>query len=198
VVKIGVLALQGSVAEHLRSLARIEHVKPCEVKNRDDLQAVSGLILPGGESTTIGKLLKDFGLAEPLVERIKEGMPVWGTCAGMILLAKEIVDEEDYHLGVMDISVRRNAYGSQLDSFYTKQYIHGLSEEEIPLVFIRAPWVEKSGDKVEIIAEADNRVIAVRQGNMLATSFHPELTDHIEFHKYFSKMVEEYLKHGEA
>ena len=193
-VNIGVLALQGSVAEHLRSLSRIEGVNPCEVKTASDLERVSGLILPGGESTTIGKLIKDFGLAEPIAKRTKEGMPVWGTCAGMILMAKEIVNENHVHLGLMDISVRRNAYGSQLDSFTSTAYIPEVSEEEIPLVFIRAPWVETAGEKARILAMVNNRIVAVRQDNMIATSFHPELTANLAFHKYFTGIINKYLK----
>ncbi len=188
-VKIGVLALQGSVIEHIRSLSRIEDVIPCEVKSAEDLNKVSGIILPGGESTTMGKLLRDFGLAEPLAGRIRDGMPVWGTCAGMILLAKEIVNETNVHLGVMDISVRRNAYGSQLDSFNKAASIPEVSAEEFPLVFIRAPWVETAKNSVKILARLDDRIVAVRQNNMLATSFHPELTGNTAFHKYFAQLV---------
>lgn len=188
-VKIGVLALQGSVIEHIRSLSRIEDVIPCEVKSTEDLSTVSGIILPGGESTTMGKLLRDFGLAEPLAGRIRDGMPVWGTCAGMILLAKGIVNETKVHLEVMDISVRRNAYGSQLDSFNEKAFIPEVSEEEFPLVFIRAPWVETAKNSVKILARLDDRIVAVRQSNMLATSFHPELTGNTAFHKYFAQLV---------
>ncbi|MFZ5753476.1 MAG: pyridoxal 5'-phosphate synthase glutaminase subunit PdxT [Bacillota bacterium] len=188
-VNIGVLALQGSFREHLYMLSRIEGVNPCEVKTIADLKKVSGLILPGGESTTIGKLLRDFEFIEPLIQRITTGMPVWGTCAGMILLAKEIVDEEYCHLGLMDIAVRRNAYGSQLDSFNTAMTIPRVSNEEVPLVFIRAPWVERAGANVDIVATLNDRIIAVQQENMLATSFHPELTQDLSFHKYFARMI---------
>lgn len=140
---IGVLALQGSVAEHMKMLSRLEGVNACEVKTREQLNQISGLILPGGESTTIGKLLREYRLIEPLVEKAKKGLPVWGTCAGMILMAKEIVNEDNVHLGIMDIAVRRNAYGSQLDSFNTNVSIPLVAEHEVPLVFIRAPWVER-------------------------------------------------------
>lgn len=183
--KIGVLALQGSVAEHLHALSQIEGIIPCEVKSRADLDKVSGLILPGGESTTIGKLMGDFGLTGLVAKRIKDGMPVWGTCAGMILLAGKIVDEDQVHLGVMDITVRRNAYGSQLDSFSVPVCIPGIAKHEIPLVFIRAPWVEKAGSEVEVLAKVNDRIVAARQNNMLVTSFHPELTEDLSFHKYF-------------
>jgi 5'-phosphate synthase pdxT subunit len=188
-VKIGVLALQGSVMEHIRSLSGIEDVIPCEVKSVEDLYTVSGVILPGGESTTIGRLIRDFGLAEHLAGRIKAGMPVWGTCAGMILMAKEVVNEDNVHLGVMDISVRRNAYGGQLDSFNETAYIPEVSDEEIPLVFIRAPWVERIKNNVKILAMTNDRIVAVRQNHMLATSFHPELTDNPSFHRYFAQLV---------
>lgn len=188
-LEIGVLALQGSIIEHLRILARIEDVNPCEVKSIADLDRVSGLILPGGESTTIGKLLTDFGMAEPLIERAHLGMPVWGTCAGMILMAKEIVNEDYIHLGLMDIAVRRNAYGNQLESFSSTIRVPQVSDEEIPLIFIRAPWVERVGDNVNVLSTMDNRIIAVQQDNLLATSFHPELTTNLAFHQYFAKLV---------
>lgn len=191
-INIGVLALQGSVEEHIQSLSKIENVISCEVKTSEDLEKVSGLILPGGESTTIGKLIKDFGLAELIIERAKKGMPVWGTCAGMILMASKIVGENYSHLGIMNISVRRNAYGGQLDSFNSALHIPEISHEDIPLVFIRAPWVESINGDVKILARLNGKIIAVQQGNMLATSFHPELTQSIVFHKYFAEMVYRY------
>ncbi len=189
-LKIGVLALQGSVEEHLNVLARIENVIPCKVKSIADLESVSALIIPGGESTVIGKLLKNFGLFEPIIERVNCGMPIWGTCAGMVLLAQNIVNEDYRYLGLLNISVRRNAYGSQLDSFSTKLRIPLVSLEEIPLIFIRAPWVEKIEKDVEILATIDEHIVAVKQNNILATSFHPELTDDISFHKFFVSMVD--------
>lgn len=192
--KIGVLALQGSVVEHINSLNRIDGVIPCEIKQLQDLKGISGIILPGGESTTIGKLLRDFGLFAPIAERIKNGMPAWGTCAGMILMAKKLVDDSQVHLGVMDISVRRNAYGSQLDSFTTKAFISDVSKDEIPLVFIRAPWVEKAQDNVNIMCTVNGKIVAVRQDNMIATSFHSELTQDISFHKYFAEMARKYIE----
>lgn len=188
-VKIGVLALQGSVAEHISMLSMIAEVQPVEVKTPQDLAEVSGLIIPGGESTTIGKLLKEFKLEKPIKEAALSGMPVWGTCAGMIILAKDIIGEDYTHLGLMDISVRRNAYGSQLDSFSSSQAIPAVSSEEIPLVFIRAPWVESVGENVQVLARVNNRIVAARQDNLIATSFHPELTKDISFHKYFAQLV---------
>lgn len=188
--RIGVLALQGSVIEHFEMLSRIDGVIPVEVKKEDDILEIDGLIMPGGESTTIGKLLKDFKLKLPLIRSVEEGMPVWGTCAGMILLAKRIIDEQYFHLGLMDIEVRRNAFGSQLDSFKTSIMIPEISENELPLVFIRAPWIETAGRGVSVLAEYNGKIIAARQNNMLATSFHPELTDDLSFHRYFADMIE--------
>lgn len=188
-LNIGVLALQGSIIEHLRMLSKIEGVNPYQVKSIADLDKVSGLILPGGESTTIGKLLNDFALAEPIIKKAQEGLPIWGTCAGMILMAKEIVNEDYVHLALMDISVKRNAYGSQLDSFGSAISIPQVSKEGIPLIFIRAPWVERVGKNVNILATLDNRIIAVQQNNLLATSFHPELTSSSAFHQYFAKLT---------
>lgn len=195
-INIGVLGLQGSVAEHVRSLEMIDGVNPCKVKSVSDLEKVSGLILPGGESTTIGKLLLDYGLAEPIKKRVMDGMPVWGTCAGMILMAKKIVGESYSHLRFMDISVKRNAYGSQLDSFQTAAFIPQVCKEEIPLIFIRAPWVESVSPNVRVLAVVNERIVAVQQGNMLATAFHPELTSNLGFHKYFIEMAQKYIKAG--
>lgn len=199
-IQIGILALQGSVAEHKRMLEKIEGVVPYEVKSLADLDFISGIILPGGESTTIGKLMKDFGLTEKLTEKIRKGLPVWGTCAGMILLAKEIIGEQSIHLGLMDISVRRNAYGSQLDSFSTELIIPEVSKTEIPLVFIRAPWVEKVWGNARVLARAEGKIAAIQQDNMLATSFHPELTQDFSFHRYFVDMAKRYaiLNAGKA
>lgn len=194
-ITVGVLSLQGSVAEHMHMLSEIEGVTPLEVKTLESLNKADGVILPGGESTTISKLLRIFGLLDPLKERILRGMPVWGTCAGMILLAKEIIGEEP-HLGVMDITVRRNAYGTQLDSFTTNAVIPEISEKEIPLVFIRAPWIEDVGDDVNVLCRVQGHIVAARQENMLVTSFHPELTEDLAVHRYFVGMIkEESLSH---
>lgn len=188
-LRVGVLSLQGSVTEHIKMLSRLPNVIPCEVKRSEDLDNISGIILPGGESTTIGKLIREFGITGRLKERISSGMPVWGTCAGMILLAKEIVGEDDVHLGLMDISVKRNAYGSQLDSFSTIELIPEVSGNPVPLVFIRAPLVEEAKGNARVLARVNENIVGVRQQNMLATSFHPELTDDLSFHKYFIDMV---------
>lgn len=191
---IGVLALQGSVAEHIKMLSMIEGITPCEIRGPQEMDAISGIILPGGESTTIGKLLKEFDLLDIIIEKLRNGMPVWGTCAGMILLAKEIIGEDYVHLGLMDISVKRNAYGSQLDSFRIDCKIPDVSDIEIPLVFIRAPLVEHFSENAKVLARINGKVVAVRQDNMLATSFHPELTDDLSFHRYFIKMVSDSKK----
>lgn len=184
-VTVGVLGIQGAVIEHLEKLRLIPNVEVITVKTLHELSKVQGIIIPGGESTAIGKLLKEFSLIEPLKQRIEQGLPVWGTCAGMILIAKEICKESTGHLEVMNIAVKRNAYGSQLNSFSTTKIIEEISENPIPLVFIRAPYVERFWGGVKIIAEVEGNVVACRENNMLATSFHPELTEDLSFHKYF-------------
>ena len=186
---IGVLALQGSFAEHLAMLGRLKGVDPVAVKEPRALEKADGMILPGGESTTLGKLLHESGLFEPLRARISAGMPVWGTCAGLILLAKKIADDDTVHLGLMDIVARRNAYGGQLDSFADRAVLEEVSPEPFPLVFIRAPWIEKAGEGVKTASGGDGRIIAARQKNMIVTSFHPELTDDPRFHSYFAGLV---------
>ena len=186
---IGVLGLQGAGQEHLDKLKRLENVDPCTVKYRTDIEHIDGLIIPGGESTAIGRLLADFELTEPLRNRIKSGMPVWGTCAGMIILAKKIVNDERRHLEVMDIEVMRNAYGRQLDSFTTTVELPLVSPDKIPLVFIRAPYVVDVAPQVQVLLKLQNHIVACRQGNILATSFHPELTKDLSFHRYFASMV---------
>lgn len=188
---IGILSLQGSVIEHQKMLQQLAGVTCLLVKDQETLQKVDGLILPGGESTTIAKLLHQFGLFEPLRQRILAGMPVWGTCAGMILLAKNIVGEEP-HLGLMDITVRRNAYGRQIDSFEQKAVLPAIASHPLPLVFIRAPWIEQADSQVEILCVLDHHIVAARQQNMLVTSFHPELTDDLSCHRYFQQMCADF------
>lgn len=187
-MNIGVLALQGSVKEHLTALNRLKNVQAIEVKDRNTLNNVHGIIMPGGESTTMGKLLNDFDLLNPLKKRIVDGLPVWGTCAGMVLLAKDIVGEPNIYLGVLNASVKRNAYGSQLDSFIIEKQIDEISNTPQKLVFIRAPWIQEVSDNVKIIAKHNDKIIAVKQENILATSFHPELTENIDFYNYFYRM----------
>lgn len=190
-IKVGVLAVQGAVAEHLELLNQIPDVCAQEVKYLDELNEIDGLIIPGGESTAIGRLLRDFNLLQPLKERILNGMPVWGTCAGMILLAKSLENDPTVHLGVMDITVERNAYGRQLGSFTTEVEIEKISSNKIPLVFIRAPYVTQVKSDVEILLEVNNHIVACQQKQMLATSFHPELTKDTSFHRYFINMIKQ-------
>lgn len=187
--KVGVLALQGSVIEHIRLLKKVPNVEAIEVRTPDDLDKIDGLILPGGESTTIGKLLCIFGLKEPIINRVKSGMPIWGTCAGMILLAKELSEDTTVHLGLMDIKVKRNAYGSQLDSFSTNISAPKVSDKEFVSTFIRAPLIECTWNDCEAIAIHDEKIVAAKQNNMLVTSFHPELHESPLVHRYFCDMI---------
>ncbi len=187
--RIGVLSLQGAVREHLDKLNQIDNVDAFSVKYKNDIENIDGLIIPGGESTAMGRLLADFNLTQPLKARIESGMPVWGTCAGMILLAKKITNDQRRHLEVMDIEVMRNGYGRQLDSFITNVSVPQVSDSEIPLVFIRAPYVVDVASQVKVLLKVDDHIVACREGNMLATSFHPELTDDLSFHRYFADMI---------
>lgn len=193
-MKIAVLALQGGVEEHINHLKSLD-CEAVELRKVEELEDLDGLILPGGESTTIGKLLKKTGIFDKLREKIIDGFPVWGTCAGMILLAKNIENDEARHLQTMDITVRRNAYGSQIDSFIVEKNIEEVSTEPIPLVFIRAPYITEVASSVEVICKVNDNIVAARQDNMLVTSFHPELTDNLEMHKYFiDNIVLEYKR----
>jgi pyridoxal 5'-phosphate synthase pdxT subunit len=185
---IGVLSLQGSIKEHITMLSKIENIEPVEVKCLKALEYVDGIILPGGESTTMSKLLVEFGLFVPLKQRIENGLPVWGTCAGMILLAKNIIDEKP-QLELMNITVQRNAYGRQVDSFNDLGEIPVISDQKIPLVFIRAPWIESAGKNVEVLYCLNHHIVAAKEKNMLVTAFHPELTNCLCVHQYFIKMV---------
>ena len=192
-MNIGVLAFQGGVVEHINQIESLGH-KGIEIKKAEELNNIDGIILPGGESTTIGKLLRVTGLMEPLREKIKNGLPTWGTCAGMILLAKKIENEDTKHLAVMDIKVKRNAFGTQIDSFKTKKNIKKISDKEIELVFIIAPYISEAGDNVEVLCEVNNNIVAVKQDHILATSFHPELTEYTTVMKYFiEKLVKKYM-----
>ncbi|WP_270517701.1 pyridoxal 5'-phosphate synthase glutaminase subunit PdxT [Megamonas funiformis] len=187
---IGILGMQGAIAEHQEILLQIPHTKTRIVKTAKDLDCIDGLILPGGESTAIGKLLDYFSLKEILRQKIISGLPVFGTCAGLILLAKNIENQTNTHLATMDITVKRNGYGSQLDSFSTNLLIPTIDKNmPIPLVFIRAPYITKTGKDVQILATLDNKIIAARQKNMLVSSFHPELTNDLRFHQYFLSMI---------
>lgn len=187
---IGILGMQGTIAEHQEILLQIPDTKTRIVKTAKDLDCIDGLILPGGESTAIGKLLDYFSLKEILQQKIISGLPVFGTCAGLILLAKNIENQTNTHLATMDITVKRNGYGSQLDSFSTNLLIPTIDKNmPIPLVFIRAPYITKTGKDVQILATLDNKIIAARQKNMLVSSFHPELTCDLRFHQYFLSMI---------
>lgn len=189
-MKIGVLSLQGGVIEHINQIHKIGH-EGVEIKKLEDFKDLSGIILPGGESTTIGKLLRERKMLTILREKIISGFPVWGTCAGMILLAKYIEDSSQGHLKVMDIKVKRNAYGSQVDSFKKNVIINEISCNPIPLIFIRAPLITEVFEEVKIICTVDDKIVAARQNNMFATSFHPEITDNLEVHRYFASMCKE-------
>lgn len=187
---IGILGMQGAIVEHQEILIQIPHTKTRIVKTAKDLDCIDGLILPGGESTAIGKLLDYFSLKEILQQKIISGLPVFGTCAGLILLAKNIENQTNTHLATMDITVKRNGYGSQLDSFSTNLLIPTIDKNmPIPLVFIRAPYITKTSKDVQILATLDNKIIAARQKNMLVSSFHPELTNDLRFHQYFLSMI---------
>ena len=184
----GVLALQGDVVEHVAAMRRAG-AETIEVKNRADLARVDGLIIPGGESTTVMKLLDRFDLGKPIVERVKAGMPLWGTCMGMIVIAHEVVELEQPCLDLIDIAVRRNAFGRQNDSAEVELPVPALGERPFPAIFIRAPWIERTGPGVDVLAERGGHGVMVRQGNVLGTSFHPELTDDSRVHEYFLRMV---------
>lgn len=191
-MKIGILALQGAFEEHEKVLDKLG-VTSVEIRNLDDFQQhqsdLSGLIMPGGESTTMGKLLRDQQMLLPIREAILSGLPVFGTCAGLILLAKEIISQEESHLATMDIVVERNAYGRQLGSFYTEAECKGVGK--IPMIFIRGPIISSLGEDAEILATVDDQIVAAQEKNMLVTSFHPELTDDVRLHQYFIKMCKE-------
>ena len=185
--KIGVLALQGAFEEHCKALIRLD-AKPKEIRSLADwTDSLDGLILPGGESTVMGKLLHELSLFDVVKNAVEGGLPTLGTCAGLILLAKDIAGGNETHLACMDIKCKRNAYGRQLGSFSAVAPFGHLGE--IPMVFIRAPFIEKASPKVEILAQVDGKIVAARQKNMLVTAFHPELTDDLSVHKYFLEEV---------
>ncbi|HHW13619.1 MAG TPA: pyridoxal 5'-phosphate synthase glutaminase subunit PdxT [Firmicutes bacterium] len=189
-VRIGVLDLQGAVREHLRMVAALG----CEavpVKKVADLEGLQGLILPGGESTTLGKLMHRYGLDEAIKERAEAGMPIYGTCAGLILLAKHIPGSDQLRLGLMDVTVKRNAYGRQVDSFETDLDIPAVGPEPFRAVFIRAPYIESVGHGVEVLAAHAGHIVMARQGRFLVSAFHPELTDDRRVHAYFLERVAE-------
>ena len=188
-MRIGVLASQGAFIEHIAALRQLR-VEALPVRLVPELNGLDGLIIPGGESTAISKLMVSSGLTEEIKSLARNGMPVFGTCAGMIMLSTKNSDQDIAPLGVMDIVVKRNAFGRQVDSFETELAIPALGEKPFPAVFIRAPLIERVNGNVEILARlADGTVVAARQGNLLVSAFHPELTDDLRFHRYFLDMV---------
>jgi len=187
--KIGVLAMQGAFVEHMAVLRRLG-VETIPVRLSGEFKGLSALVIPGGESTTIGKLMREYSLVDELRKLISKGFPIMGTCAGMILLAKQVQGPKQHTLEAMDIEVRRNAFGRQVDSFEMALEIPVLGQRPFPAVFIRAPRVEKVGEGVEVLASLpDGTAVAVRQGNLVATAFHPELTDDLRLHDYFLSIV---------
>jgi 5'-phosphate synthase pdxT subunit len=188
-MKIGVLASQGAFIEHISVLNKL-NTEAVPVRLPGELKGLDGLIIPGGESTTISRLMASYKLADKIAALAREGMPVFGTCAGMILMAREISGNTTQSLGLLDITVKRNAFGRQVDSFETDLKIPVLGKNPFPAVFIRAPIIERYAKNVEVLARLDDDTpVAVRQGKLLGAAFHPELTDDPRFHEYFLKMV---------
>jgi pyridoxal 5'-phosphate synthase pdxT subunit len=194
---IGVLALQGDVREHLVALAE-SGATGRPVRRPEELKGLHGIVIPGGESTTIDKLSRSFGVREPLIEALHAGLPAYGSCAGMILLADRVLDgrPDQQTFGGIDMTVRRNAFGRQVDSFEEDLHVKGVEGEPLRAVFIRAPWVEEVGEGVEVLGQVEEgpaagRIVAVRQGVLLATSFHPEVTGDARVHEMFVKTVRE-------
>lgn len=188
-VKIGVLALQGDFAKHIESLERLG-VKAVPVRLPEEINGLDGLIIPGGESTTVGKLMSRFGVDKAILKRVKEGMCVFGTCMGMIMLSKDIEESDQPRLGLMNTTVRRNAFGRQVDSFEAELDIPEIGDKPVRAVFIRAPFATEVRNNAKVLAKLDDdRIVFVREGNCLAAAFHPELTDDTRVHEYFLKMV---------
>lgn len=189
-IKVGVLALQGAVSHHVEALRRLG-AEPVEVRTPDDLAGVDALVVPGGESTTMSLLLRSSELEGPLAARLADGLPVLGTCAGMILLSREVLDgrPDQRSLGAVDITVRRNAFGRQVDSFEADLDVAGLDGAPFHAVFIRAPIIEAAGPEVEVLATVDGRPVLARQGRAIVASFHPELTDDLRLHQLFLSTV---------
>jgi 5'-phosphate synthase pdxT subunit len=197
-MRIGVLALQGAFREHLDTLGTIG-VEGVRVREPSDLIGTSGLILPGGESTTMRQLLHRWGLVEPIMDLARTGAPIFGTCAGMIVLARDIVGSEEPVLPLLDVTVERNAFGRQLDSFEADVAVPIIGDRPVHAVFIRAPVIERTGDEVDVLARLDDgRIVAVRQRNVIATSFHPELAGETRFHRLVATMASEHDDPGEG
>lgn len=188
--RVGVLAIQGDFAEHIAAMNQVEGVEAFPVKKAEEIATLDGLIIPGGESTTIGKLCERFGLDEAIIKRYEQGMAIWGTCAGLIYMSNDIADRpEQQRLGLLNCRVKRNAFGRQVDSFETDLQVKGLQDGETRAVFIRAPYVESAGEGVEVLSVYNDRIVAVRQGKLLGIAFHPELTDDRRVQKYFLGMM---------
>jgi pyridoxal 5'-phosphate synthase pdxT subunit len=194
---VGVLALQGDVVEHAAALQRAG-AAPLAVKSVADLDRVDALIVPGGESTTVMKLLTRFGLETPVVARVRAGMPFWGTCMGMIVAAHDVAGLEQPTLDLLDVTVLRNAFGRQNESAEVELSIPVLGSEPFRAIFIRAPWIERAGPQVQVLAERDGHGVMVRQANVLGTSFHPELGRDLRVHEYFLEMLRRPLDVGKA
>ncbi len=187
-MRVGVLALQGAFREHRWMLERCG-AEAAEIRKPEELDDVAGLIIPGGESTTIGKMMVDWGLMDKIKLRASQGMAIYGTCAGMILLAAEIIGSDQPRLGLMDIAVQRNAFGRQRESFEADLLAPEFGETPVRAVFIRAPYIERVGPAVTVMATVNGKIVIARQGKLLATAFHPELTEDDRIHRYFLKMI---------
>lgn len=185
---IGVLALQGAFKEHIQMFEKCG-VQAIEIRKKEQLSDIEGLVIPGGESTTIGKLMVDWELLKPVKEKAFAGLPIFGTCAGMVLLAKDIENSDQPRLGLMEVTVSRNAYGRQVDSFEADLNINVLNNRPFKGIFIRAPYIEKANADVKIMAEHEGKAVMARQGKLLSCAFHPELTDDLRIHEYFLKMT---------
>jgi pyridoxal 5'-phosphate synthase pdxT subunit len=195
-MRVGVLALQGTFIEHIGHLTRLG-VEAFPIRLRHELDTIDGLIIPGGESTTMLRLMESFELMQPIKAMARDGLAIWGTCAGMILLAKDVSNHEMETLGLMDTKVRRNAFGSQVDSFEADLQIPLVGEDPFHAVFIRAPIIEEAKPGVEILSRLpDGTIVAIRQNRLLACAFHPEFTDDLRFHNYFLNMVSQKLSHN--
>lgn len=187
ILNIGILSVQGAFIEHKKMLAKLG-IDSFEIRQARDLErSFDGLIIPGGESTVQGKLLKELGMFDKLKAMIEDDFPVFGTCAGLIMLSKKIENDSRSHFGTMNITAVRNAYGRQLGSFYTEGEFKGIGK--VPMTFIRAPYIKDVGDEVTVLAEVDGKIVAAREGSQLVTAFHPELNDDLRVHKYFAEMV---------
>jgi 5'-phosphate synthase pdxT subunit len=195
-MRIGVLALQGTFIEHISVLRQLGVEAP-PIRLPHELDTLDGLIIPGGESTTMLRLMESFGLIQPIRELARDGLPIWGTCAGMVLLAKDVSNYEMETLGLMDTKVKRNAFGSQVDSFEIDLEIPIMGEEPFHAVFIRAPFIEEAKSGVQILScLPDGTIVAIRQNQLLACAFHPEFTDDLRFHSYFLNIVSQKLSHN--